>query len=479
MIRESSTTGMSVSTGDQAGLHGGHSGLKSIEHCRDGAVIPTTPLPVVAPVRMTRRLVGLHASLLAGVGLAACGANDELPGVPRIGTSPGKLIYATWGEVGLREAEHWSLLNFEKNYTDLRIDIMTALDQASYVIRLEALISSGTDPDVMRVPGPIAHNIYARGAARRLDGLVKRDGFRPDHIAPPYDIGTFKRNWYGFPRSQTAAWVVFHNRSWFGRLGIPDPLPTWTWEDFLGFARRLTGTSPGGGGWGTAIEPMASFPLPWFWGAGGDDIDRDGAKPLLDTPMVREALGWIMSLRETHRVAPPAGVVRDIGDFAAGRVAMWFGNADDEMTLRRIGASDFGTSPQPKGRVAQVGAYQPHVIAMGSRALNPDDGWELLQFLVDPDTQRLEFEQGLWLPQSKSITDAAAYRTPVSAPHDRRASIPGAVLRVRTPNQSPATGAMRRAVGETLTSFWAGRASLEFVIPQAMAIATQAIAKGE
>jgi ABC-type glycerol-3-phosphate transport system substrate-binding protein len=75
------------------------------------------------------------------------------------------VIYATWGEVGPRESEHWSLLNFEKNYTDLRIDIITALDQASYVNRLEALISSGTDPDVMRVPGHIAHNIYARGAA--------------------------------------------------------------------------------------------------------------------------------------------------------------------------------------------------------------------------------------------------------------------------------------------------------------------------
>ncbi|NDF39958.1 MAG: hypothetical protein EB140_13680 [Proteobacteria bacterium] len=322
-------------------------------------------------MQMTRRSVGVRASLLAGVGLAACGAGDDLPGVPRIGTSPGKVIYATWGEVGPRESEHWSLLNFEKNYTDLRIDIITALDQASYVNRLEALISSGTDPDVMRVPGQIAHNLYARGAALRLDGLE------------------------------------------------------------------------------------------------------------LDTPMVREALGWIMSLRETHRVAPPAGVVRDIGDFAAGRVAMWFGNADDEMTLRRIGAPDFGISPQPKGRVAQIGGYQPDVIAIGARAANPDDGWELLQFLVDPDTQRLEFEQGLWLPQSKSITDAASYRTPVAAPHDRRAAIPGALMRVRTPNLSPATGAMRRAVGEALTPFWDGRASLESVIPQAMAVATQVMAKGE
>ena len=475
MIREPSATGMSVSTGQRVGSHGVQAPAGS--DGGDGA--RTTPPPLPAPVRMTRRLVGVHASLLAGAALVACGTDDDLPDVPRIGTSPGKVIYATWGEVGPRAAEHWSLLNFEKNYTDLRIDIITALDQATYVDRLEALISGGTDPDVMRVPGQLAQNMYARGAALRLDALVKRDGFRPDHIAPPYDVGTFKRNWYGFPRSQTAAWVVFHNRAWFQRLGMADPLPTWTWEDFLGVARRLTGTAPGGGGWGTAIEPMASFPLPWLWGAGGDDVDRDGAKPQLDTPMVREALAWIMSLRETHRVAPPAGVVRDIGDFAAGRVAMWFGNADDEMTIRRHGALDFGISPQPKGRVAQVGAYQPDVIAIGSRASNPDDGWELLQFLVDPDTQRLEFEQGLWLPQSKSITDATTYRTPGSAPHDRRASIPGALLRVRTPNLSPATGAMRRAVGEALTPFWAGRVSLETVIPQAMEVATQVMAKGE
>ncbi len=124
----------------------------------------------------------MQAIAFGAVG-AACGS-DDLPGVPRIGTAQGKVIYATWGAPGLREAEHWTLLSFEKNYTDLKVDVVIASDDpATYTERLRAMVASGTDPDVMRLPGPDAPSFYASAVTRKLDAVMRRDGFRTDVLA--------------------------------------------------------------------------------------------------------------------------------------------------------------------------------------------------------------------------------------------------------------------------------------------------------
>ena len=140
---------------------------------------------------------------------------------------------------------------------------------------------------------------------------------------------------------------------------------------------------------------------------------------------------------------------------------MWFGCADDEFALRRLGAKNFGFATQPRGRAGQAAAWHPDVVAIGARAPSPDDAWEFLQYLVDPDTQRLELDQALWLPQAKAITDEAEYRAPPLSPRDRRASIAGALVKARSPVVGPSTGAMRRAARAALQAFWQGSMSLD------------------
>ncbi|NCA13031.1 MAG: extracellular solute-binding protein [Proteobacteria bacterium] len=267
--------------------------------------------------RRTRRAV-MQAIAFGAVG-AACGS-DDLPGVPRIGTAQGKVIYATWGAPGLREAEHWTLLSFEKNYTDLKVDVVIASDDpATYTERLRAMVASGTDPDVMRLPGPDAPSFYASAVTRKLDAVMRRDGFRTDVLAGPFDGATYAKAWHALPRGRAATWGVFYDRDRFSRTGISDPDPSWSWEQMLDIARRLTDRDADA--WGLSIDPIAAFPLPWIWGAGADDVDRGGSQPQWGTAAVKDALRWVHALRHVHRVAPPAGVHAGIDALARGRVA--------------------------------------------------------------------------------------------------------------------------------------------------------------
>jgi multiple sugar transport system substrate-binding protein len=299
-------------------------------------------------------------------------------------------------------------------------------------------------------------------------------------------VATFKRGWFALPRGQAGTWVVFYNRRAFDQAGLKPPPNAWTWDDFLRAARDLTRPAPGGAGqsgqWGTALEPLADFYYPWLWGAGGDDVEPTRETSSIDQAPAVEALQWLADLRLKHQVAPPAGELSDpLGAFAAGKVAMWYGPADAELDLTRgAGAHplDFAIAPQPKGKTGQHGGYRPEVVILAANAPHPDDGWELLQYLVDVETQRLELEDGLWLPQAKAIVGGDAYQHPAGPPYDRRPGIPGALLRARSPIILPRGDEMRAAALRELAPLWQGQRGAQDAASQA-AQAVTAIMKGD
>lgn len=426
--------------------------------------------------RLTRRCLLVAATV--PVVAAACGQGENLDDLPKIGLSEGKVVYATWGAPERRELEDWSLLTFEKNY-DLRVDVVWAQTIPEYIQKQHALLAGGTPPDVLRLPSWTAPTFYYEDAVRRLDPYFRRDGYKTDHLAAPFDVATYKRSWYALPRGQAGTWVLFYNRRLFDEAGLKPPASSWTWDDFLAAARALTRPGAGGQRWGVDLDSLASFFYPWLWGHGADYLDKSGEQSALDQPATREALRWLADLRLVHRVAPPPGELPPgAAGFATGRLGMWYAPADAELELAKLNPPDYGLAYQPKGKAGQQAGYKPDVVALSALSQHSDDGWELLQFLVDVDTQRAEFEHGLWLPQAKAIVDAESYQKPDGPPHDRRPGIPGTVLRARTPTLLPRADDMRAVTQKELAPFWTGARSVEEATAAA-AKAVNAILNGE
>ena len=422
----------------------------------------------------------LALALAPGV-LAACGGGEEedIEALPKSGTSEGRLVYSTWGSAEQRERENWTLLAFNKNYPDLQVDVQWAPTVPEYIAKLHALLAGGTPPDVLRLPAWSAPTFYYEEAVRRLDPLIRRDGFKTDHLAPPFDVATYKRGFLALPRSQAGTWVVFCNTRLFQQAGVKLPASGWTWDDFLSAARSLTRGSGADGQWGTTLDSLADFYYPWLWGNGGEEFDRAGEASALDKAESRDALQWLADLRLKHKVAPAAGELpAGPAAFATGRVGMWFGPADAELELTRMNAPDFVLAIQPKGKSGQQAGYKPDVVALSTLSQQTDDAWELLQFLVDVNAQQLEFDNGLWLPQSKAIVNGEAYLKPAGAPHDRKPGVPGAMIRARSPVIFPRGDDMRAASLKELASLWQGTRSVNDATAAAVK-AVNAILNGE
>jgi len=261
-----------------------------------------------------RRVVALA---LAPALLAACGRqDDDVEALPKSGTdeAAGKMVYATWGTPDQRERENWSLLAFQKNYPDLQVDVFWAQSIAEYLNKQNALLAGGTPPDVLRLPAWSAATYYYEEAVRRLDPLMRRDGFKTDALAAPFDVATYKRNFLALPRGQSGTWVLFCNSKLFEEAGVKLPASGWTWDDFLATARALTRSASSGAGgapvgssqWGISLESLADFYYPWLWSNGGEEFDRNGQSAAIDQPPARDALQWLADLRLKHKVAPPA-----------------------------------------------------------------------------------------------------------------------------------------------------------------------------
>lgn len=422
-----------------------------------------------AASRSRRSLLQAAVAVLATPVLAAaCNLSEDLTDVPITGDDPVDVIYATWGTQERVQKEEWTLLSFQRNYTAIKVNVIASPTAAEHIAAIYSLFASGSLPDMLHLPSWSAPTFYAENAVLPLGDYMRRDGFRPDDLTPPFDVCTYRREWVGLPRGNNGLYVVFYNRSRFTTAAVPFPAPTWTWQDFLAAAQQLT-TAPTDATparWGTTLHGIDEAYHAWLWGNGGDELADSGGLPAINQPLAIEALQWLADLHLQHGVAPAPDTFPGNGfdAFAGGDVAMWYAPAEAELALaERDVPFDWGMAPQPRGNLGVQGHYRPDVITILQGSRQPDEAWELAQFLVDPDVQRDEWENQLWYPQAPSLLAEESYLQPPDRPYDRRAAVPGALVRARTPFLISRIDEVRMVARTEFRNLWAGTRSAQEV----------------
>lgn len=247
-----------------------------------------------------------------------------------------------------------------------------------YWDKLPVALASGAGPDVYWMTMYHFGTMREAGMVLNLQPLLDRDPEAQAHFDAMWPVlreaYSYQGDAYGFPRDYDSI-AVFYNADAMAEAGLVEPKEiedTWTWDDLLEYALRLTVRSGDEvRRWGyRSVNEGQQYWYNFIRANGGDIFNAEGTAATLNTPQVAQAIQFMVDLRHVYRVAPDGW---DDG-FIDGSIAM--DNDGSWMFSAYIGVTPF------EWNVAELPA-SPHT-GMKSNVIHG------LANVINPHTKDLE-----------------------------------------------------------------------------------------
>ncbi len=433
--------------------------------------VPKRPSPALP--RQTQRQIPIRVRYSAGEGYSAAWNMDQFRQytAPFTEAHPHLTIeWQTWSEIPGMYQAFWE-----------------AVDSGQAVDVFQ-------DQDIVQVPWWTrdAVPLVTQGAFLGLNQFIRRDRYDLTDFWPNVlEHSTWRGELYAL-HTHADTQLVFYNPDRLAAAGMSAPPSDWTWQGLLDRARELTRRQRAKPVYGFALSRdyipyegvvgrYLSYPatIPWIWANGGDLVDADLTKSLVDEPPVREALEWLFEQRDTHAVWPSADEVNGDELFKIGRLAMLYAARSFMGTLivpQATSGLQYGLAPAPHGPAKPANwLFMQSAFHVGARTSVPDEAWTFLSWWAGEEAQRA-FQYGtvrkgpkltvptLPPPARRSVAQSVA-------PHFGGDAIVPALEHARNLPLHPARAKLLQAFDEGLAPVWAGT--------QSVAAATAAIAKAQ
>ncbi len=261
--------------------------------------------------------------------------------------------------------------------------------------KLTLMISSGEPPDLSAMPSNIM--AYAQeGQVIALDDLIAADPILSDPAksrTDAYDLVRFDGQHVAVSQyGPLCGMQLYYNQDMFDAAGVEYPNDSWTWDDFLGAAQKLTvREGDQASQWGVDLGYLLGWDGGWnvlAWSNGAKLLNTN-FKPqeiLLEDPKAVAGLQYLQDLVFTHKVAPSAAE-RDAlsqagGAFLSGKVAMII---DGCWMLSSYKDGDFklGMSVIPQGSAGRANAmWYAAQLVLYKDGKNQALAWEFAKWLA-------------------------------------------------------------------------------------------------
>ena len=222
---------------------------------------------------------------------------------------------------------------------------------AAYPEKLQAYGASGDLPDLLEVSYAWFPEWVKLGWLENLDAVIKRDRIS----AADYDRTVIGMGKWPYEKGPTYSWwtmmgiaTFYYNKALFDREGQKYPDESWTWDQAVEVAKRLTRP---GQQWGLHV---GSYEASLLYAYGGSILNADATKCLLDQPGSIKAHQFWADLFLKHKVSGTSQEYRDAGAtgdvFAAGKVGLYL-HGSYQIGRYRQEIKDFpwDVAPLPKG----------------------------------------------------------------------------------------------------------------------------------
>lgn len=350
--------------------------------------------------------------IVIAFGLSAC-----QPAAPAATLTPAvtKLKFTFWGSEMEKSAIEQMVAAFETQNPDIDVEAIQ-IPYEEYAARITSMIQSGESPDVGYMSGLQAQLWAKDGKLLDLTDIIAND--------PLLSTNLLATRYYYAPgkiagvNTAVEATLLFYNKSLFDAAGLPyppsDPSKAWTWDEFVAAATRLTvdvnGRHPDEVGfdpekirtYGVAFDKIYEgwTMYPFIFSNGGQMVNDEGTRILLDSPEASEAMQKLTDLMWVQHVAPTPLQDQNLPSYVTllqtGNLAMHISGHWSLIDYASVKDLQFGVAVLPKFKQpVTVILGSPTVIFAGTK--NRDAAIRFYKFHNNPEVVDL-FARGLWMP---------------------------------------------------------------------------------
>ena len=279
----------------------------------------------------------------------------------------------------------------------VKVDPTFDWDYQKYLVQAAA----GTAPDILWGDEDWSFLLSAKGVELDLNPFIEGSGFNKGDYADILDSFTWHGKLFSFP-----IWIgcegIFFNMDLMKQAGLELPPDTWTYNDLLLMAQKLTKDENKDGEpeiWG--IHVQTSWDNPWgstIMAYGGEFYSPDGAELRVCKKPNYDGLQFLIDLIHKHKVAPTPEVTKALaggGDpFQTGVCAMTISNPWGFAAYRRGAKFNWDCAPMPLGPSGGKGAsLSSDSLSIYRGSKNPGVAWSFCEALLSFEAQKIYCEQ--------------------------------------------------------------------------------------
>lgn len=343
-------------------------------------------------------------------------------------------------------------------------------DAAEYPQKVTAAVAGGSPPDVIGVTVTRADflTFASKGQLTPLMPYIQRDKFDLDDF---YPLNLKQHQWKGLLYSLPYAWntqVWFYNIDMFKREGLKTPTEywregQWSWNTYKELAAKLTKGSGTDKYWGSGnIMPnnTAAF-LPMVWTNGGELFDPQYTKALLTEQATFGAFEFVYDVKKSA----PGPEDAKTGTIESGRLGMW-PNWDIwyELNIGRV-PFKYQIVPPPAAKGGGKHFFTGNAPGFGipKGVKHPDESWELIKFLLSPESLTRLFLAANNTPSRRSLSTSKelwAQNKSLPDPSTMWETAKAKEANAKNPPKISTWAQMSTAMSEEMTLVWADKQSL-------------------
>jgi ABC-type glycerol-3-phosphate transport system substrate-binding protein len=321
---------------------------------------------------MNLRALGLATVFLA-IGLPGCGTAEKKTGT--------EVVYncsANADDIRMLEAEIPAFR--DSSGVTIRLNPFTGQE------KLYAMMAAGQAPDIFYTNNTMRDRLAAEGRLLDLRKVSQDDPFVGRLLPSVVEGGrSVDGGWYNVGNwSYTLG--IYYNTELFDSVGVPYPDTSWTWDEMIERARRLTQDSDGDG----TPERYGIFIGSHFVEAielmNGADISPNALTASI-SPGSAQAFNLYLALMR-EKVMPDLRRIQALGMqpsqlLASGRVAMLAEAVPHQMLTETLRIR-WGVAPLPRfsGKPVRYFRSGSGGLSISAGTLHPDATWKALRWLV-------------------------------------------------------------------------------------------------